>query len=139
MHLNYWAIALATVLQFIAGAIWYMPIFGKLWAKIHGFDKVPKEQQENMTKSMAPLLMVELLATLVTTTVLAILIKNLPSTWNVFGIAVLLWIGFVVPVQIGAVLFGETKPQWRATKLLIMSGGSLLYLVIAAAVFAFFK
>jgi hypothetical protein len=92
-----------------------------------------------MKKSMAPLLMAELLATLVTTTVLTILIKNLPSTWNIFGVAVLLWIGFVVPVQIGAVLFGETKPQWRVTKLLIMSGGSLLYLVIAAAVFAFFK
>ena len=44
------AILVATVGQFIFGAIWYMPVFGKLWGKIHGFDQVPPEKQKEMMK-----------------------------------------------------------------------------------------
>jgi hypothetical protein len=42
------AVAVATVVQFIVGAIWYMPIFGKLWGEMFGFDKLSKKQQQEM-------------------------------------------------------------------------------------------
>ena len=44
------------------------------------------------------------------------------------------WLGFVVPAQVSAVIFGGTEPKWVVTKLAIMSAASLLCLEAAAAV-----
>ncbi|HUO50602.1 MAG TPA: DUF1761 domain-containing protein [Candidatus Paceibacterota bacterium] len=134
MSINYLAVALAAIAQFIIGAIWYMPLFGKLWGKIHGFDLVAPEQQKEMQKGMWPYLVVQFIATIVTTIVLAIFITYLPADWNVYALAGFFWIGFVVPTQVGAVIFGGTKPEWMVTKTLIMAGGSILCLEAAAII-----
>lgn len=134
MALDYFAILIASVAQFIIGAIWYMPIFGKVWGKIHGVDSLPPEQLKVMQKGMFPLLGVQFISTIVTTVVLAIFITFLPMNWNVHALAGFFWIGFVVPTQIGAVLFGGTKPEWVVKKILIMAGGSFLCLEVAAAI-----
>lgn len=134
MTLNYVAILVASVVQFIIGAIWYTPIFGKLWGKIHGFDMVPPEEQKVMQKKMLPLLAVQFLVTVVTTVVLAIFITYLPVGWNVYALAAFFWIGFVVPTQVGAVVFGGTKPEWVVTKILIMAGASILCLEAGAVI-----
>jgi hypothetical protein len=133
MNINYIAVLVAAVAQFIFGAIWYMPIFGKLWGKIHGFDKVSPEEQKVMTKKMAPLLVVQFIFTLVTTIVLAFLISNFPDL-SVYKLAFSLWIGFIVPTQVAAVLFGGTNPKWVTTKILIMAFAALGCMLIAAFV-----
>ncbi len=134
MQINYLAIGIATIAQFIIGAIWYMPLFGKLWGKIHGFDAVSPEAQKEMQKKMMPLLVMQFIVTLVTTVVLAIFIAYLPANWNAYALAGFFWIGFVVPTQISAILFGGTKPEWFVTKAMIMAGGSLLCLETAALI-----
>lgn len=133
MTLNYIAILIATVAQFIIGAVWYMPIFGALWGKIHGFDPNSEEGKKAMEKGMTMPLIVQFISTLVTTFVLAIFITNQPD-WNAYAMAAFFWIGFVVPTQVGAVLFGGTKPEWVITKIAIMAGGSLLCLEAGAAI-----
>lgn len=137
MQLNYFAILLATIAQFIIGAIWYMPIFGKIWGKIHGFDKVPKAKQQKMMRSMTPYLIMQFVVTLVTTIVLALFITYLPL-WNAYAIAAFFWIGFVVPTQVGAVVFGGTEGKWVVIKIAIMAGGSLLCLETAAIILHIF-
>lgn len=139
MSLNYTAIFLATVVQFIVGAIWYTPVFGKLWGKIHGFDKLSKEVQANMMKSMAPLLGAQFVVTILTSFVLALFMTSLPASWNIFGEAGFFWLGFVVPTQVSAVLFGGTEGKWVVTKILIMAGGSLACLMSAATVFFYMQ
>ena len=134
MDINYLAVAVASVAQFIIGAIWYMPLFGKLWGRIHGFDMVSPEAQAAMRKGMWPLLVVQFIATIVTTIVLAIFIAFLPESWNIYALAGFFWIGFVVPTQISAVLFGGTKPEWVITKILVMAGGSIICLEVAAII-----
>ncbi|HEX7042700.1 MAG TPA: DUF1761 domain-containing protein [Patescibacteria group bacterium] len=136
MHINYLAILLATVVQFIIGAVWYMPLFGKLWGKIHGFDKESKATQQEMMKSMMPLLVVQFLMTLVTTFVLSLFITYIP-TWNVYAMAGFFWIGFVVPTQVSGVIFGGTEGKWVITKVSIMAGGALLCLEAAATILHF--
>lgn len=131
MHLNYVAILLAAAVQFILGAVWYMPLFGQLWGKIHGIDTVSKEERQKMMKGMGPLLGVQFVMTLVTTIVLAIFLAYQP-TWNAYAMAGFFWIGFVVPTQVSAVLFGGTNPKWVVIKIAIMAGGSLLCLEAAA-------
>jgi len=139
MYINYLAILVATVLQFFCGFVWYGPLFGKLWGKMHGFDKLPKEVQEKMMKGMAPFYILQLLVTVITTFVFALLLNGFPQEWNTFGLAGFFWFGFVVPTQVSAVIFGGTQPQWMLQKIAVMAGGSLLCLEVAAAVLHFMK
>jgi len=138
MDLNYVAIIVATVLQFVAGAVWYMPLFGKTWGAMHGYDQLSQEEQDKAQKGMAPYLVAQMLGTLVTTFVLALFMAGLPSEWNAFGIAGFFWLGFVVPTQASAVMFGGTPKEWMCKKMAIMAGGSLVNLMTAAAVLSYF-
>ena len=135
MEINYLAIVVATVVQFIVGAIWYMPIFGKAWGEIHGFDKVPPEMQKVMTKQMAPFLVLQFILTLVTSAVFGLFVASLPQDWNVYGLAGFYWLGFAAPAQIAAVIFGGTEGKWVMKKILISIGGSLVCFMAMAAVF----
>jgi len=138
MELNYVAIGLATVAQFVVGSLWYMPLFGKIWGTMHGFDKLSKEAQTEAQKEMWPLLVIEFLGRLVTTVVLALFLFGLPD-WNIWGIAFFLWLGFVAPTQIGGVLFGGTPNEWVRKKIAIMIGGSLVSLLVGVSVLRFFS
>lgn len=135
MQLNYTAILIATIAQFIFGAIWYTPIFGKLWGKIHEFDKVPADKQKEMMKNMWKPLLVQLIVTFITSFVFALLLNGFPTSWNIYGLAFFFWLGFIFPTQVAAVLFGGTKPEWVITKIAIMAGAALGCMEIAAVVF----
>ncbi len=134
MDINYIAIIVATVVQFIIGAIWYMPLFGSLWGKMHGFDKNSPEAQAEMQKGMWPLLVVQFIGTLVTSTVFVLLLNGMPYEWNPYGLIGFMWLGFVLPTQVSAVLFGGTPPQWVVKKILVMAFGSLACLEALAFV-----
>jgi len=134
MEVNYLAILVASVLQFVFGAIWYTPVFGKLWGRIHCFDKVSPEVQKEMMKKMGPYLGLQFAVTIVTTVVLAVLLAGTTSTWSTYEFAGLCWLGFIVPTQISAVVFGGTEPRWMVTKILVMNGAALGCMMIAAAV-----
>jgi len=133
MQLNYLSVLLATVVQFAIGAIWYSVFFGKLWGKIHGFDKLPKETQQKMMKGMGPFYALQAFVTLITALVLALFITYLPL-WNAYAMAGFFWIGFVVPTQVSAVIFGGTEGKWIFPKIAVMAGASLFCLEAAAAV-----
>jgi hypothetical protein len=135
MELNYSAIVVAAVVQFIIGGIWYTPLFGRKWRQIHGFDARSPEEQRQMQKGMAPLLATQFLMSLLTCAVLALFHVSLPAPWHAFGMAGFFWLGFIMPTQVSAVIFGGTPPQWVMTKILISTGGSLACMMGAAAVF----
>jgi hypothetical protein len=132
MHVNTIAVLVAALLQFIFGAVWYTPVFGKLWGKIHGFDKVTPEVQKQMMKRMGPYLVLQFATTVLTTYVLALLLQGTESDWSAYAFAGLCWLGFMVPTHISAVVFGGTEPRWMVTKSLIMSGASFGCMMIAA-------
>lgn len=136
MNINWLAVIIATAVEFGIGAVWYGPIFGKLWGRIHGFDKLSKETQQKMMKEMGPFYGIQALVTLITTIVLAIYITNEP-TWNPYAQAVFFWIGFVVPAQVSAIIFGGTEKKWIAKKIAVQAGCSLVCLEAAAAILFF--
>lgn len=138
MTISILAVIAATVVQFIIGAIWYTPVFGKLWGKIHGHDQLTPVAQKEAMKHMAPLLGAQFAVTLVTSFVFALLVQGFPSEWNIYGLAFFFWLGFVVPTQVSAILFGGTDPKWIWPKLGIMAGGSLICLLAAAGVISLF-
>jgi hypothetical protein len=134
MNINYIAVLVAAVAQFIFSAIWYMPLFGKIWGRMHGFDKVSAEEQKVMTKKMMPLLVVQFVFTLVTSAVFVYLVSKVSTDLNIYCLAALFWLGFIVPTQGAAVLFGGTDPKWVVKKTLIMALGSLGCMMILAFV-----
>ena len=127
---NMLAVVIAAVAQFIVGAIWYMPLFGKQWGEMHGFDKLSKKEQQEAQKKMGPWMAVQFVAGLITAYVLAHFMKVAPTTpwWH---LVIWLWIGFVVMTQAGAVIFGGTDPRWVWKKIAIMAGGSIACLLSA--------
>jgi hypothetical protein len=135
MVLNYTAILLATVVQFVIGAIWYTAIFGGTWRKFLGIESISKEEQAQANKDMLPYLAIQFVFTFITSFVFMLLLKGFPSEWNIFGEAGFFWLGFVVPVQVSAVMFGGTPKKWLVQKTLVMNFGSLACLLGAAVVF----
>lgn len=137
MQLNWIAIILATIAQFAIGAVWYSALFGKLCGKMHGFDKLPKETQDKMVKEMGPFYALQLLVTIVTTVVLSIFISIQPD-WNPYAMAGFFWLGFVVPTQVSAVIFGGTEKKWIVKKIAVQAGSALLCLEAAATIIHWF-
>lgn len=133
-----WAVIVAAVAQFIVGAIWYMPLFGKLWGKIHGFDRKDKKTQVEMQRQMMPLLGIQLVMASATAYILALLIDVLPNE-NPYNLAVWMWFGFALPTQVSAVIFGGTASKWIVKKIAIMGGGAFVCYMIAAWVLSVLK
>lgn len=137
MELNFLAILLATVVQFVIGAFWYSVLFGKLWGKIHGFDKLSKEVQQKMMKAMGPFYAIQAVMTLVSSVILAIFITNLPD-WNAYAMAAFFWLGFIVPAQVSAAIFGGTEGKWLVKKIAVQAGAALVCIEAAAVVLRLF-
>lgn len=133
MNINYFAVAVAAVAQFVVGAIWYMPLFGSLWRDIHGFGKLTKAQQEQSQKEMMPMLGIQFAGTVITTIVLARFMELLPQ-YSAYSLAGMAWLGFVVPIQVSAIMFGGTEAKWMVKKTLVMTFGALACLMVAAAI-----
>lgn len=138
MELNIVGIIAATVAQFIFGFIWYGPVFGKIWGQIHGFDKLSKEVQQKLMKEMGPFYILQVVVTVVTTVVLSVMLSSLPS-WNPYILAGLLWLGFVLPTQVSAVVFGGTEKKWMFPKIAIQSGAALVCIMLASLVLSLLK
>lgn len=138
MELNYLAILLAVIAQFAIGFVWYGPLFGKTWGKIHGFDKLSKETQDKLMKEMGPFYGLQLLVTVITTVVLAIFITYQPD-WNAYAMAAFYWGGFVVPAQISSIIFSSTPKEWMLQKAAIQAGAAFLCYEAAAIILAYFR
>ena len=132
-NINLLAVLAATVVQFIIGVIWYMVLFAKPWGEMFGFDKLPKEKQREMQKQMGPMYALQVVVTLITSYVLAHFIMNEQGV-AAYLLAMWVWIGFVVPTQVSAVIFGGVDPKWIVRRIVIMGGGSLACLLAAAYV-----
>ena len=138
MDVNLWAVLVATVTMFAVGAFWYMVPFQSLWGKIHGFDTLSKKQQDNLMKGMGPTYAIQFLVTLISAFVLTHFIVTNPGV-EFYKIAFWVWLGFVFPAQVSAVLFGGgVEKKYQMTKVAIMSGEALVRLLLAAWVISLF-
>jgi hypothetical protein len=47
--INYLAVIVAALGTFFLGALWYMPLFGKLWIRLHGFSDEKMKAMQSRT------------------------------------------------------------------------------------------
>ncbi len=131
MEVNLWVVLLATVIMFAVGAIWYTFLFSKAWGKIHGFDKLSKKEQEKMMKGMAQIYLLQLAVTVISAFTLTLFITVLPE-FSFYAVAFFIWLGFVMPSEVSAVLFSRTEPSMKFNQIAIMTMESLVRIMLTA-------
>src|SRR3989338_5002827 len=94
------SVVLAGVASMVVGFLWYGPLFGKTLTKLMGWTKVPKMKTSPMHGYI-----IGFVGTLLMASVLNVLSVFMPPVSAAF----LLWIGILVPVLAGAVLW-EGRP-----------------------------
>lgn len=135
MELNYVLIVVATLAQFALGAVWYSPfLFGNLWMTIMGHSDMSKDEMKRMQKEMAPFYGLQLLITVFSTFSFAALMVYVVDvqSYSAYHIAFWLWIGFITPTQISAVVWGNTKKKYWLRQILVMISMQLVGIMLAA-------
>lgn len=138
MNLPYISILIATVVEFVLGALWYSPLlFGKQWMQIMECTDLSPEELQKMQKGMAPFYGLQFLLSLIFTAVLAFdlyyaQVANLGL--SPYVIAVGIWAGFIVPTQVAGVIWANTKQKYWAKQIAIMVSYQLIGILLAAAI-----
>jgi hypothetical protein len=135
---NLLAVLAATVAMFATGAIWYMPIFGKAWGEMHGFEKLSKKEQKEMQAKMGPYYLAQAAVTFANAFVLAKLMAWLPEV-SIYQIAFCTWVGFLVPAAVSGIIFGGGDAKWIPRKIAITVAGSLVCNMVAVFVINLFN
>ena len=108
--INYLSVLVAAASIMGVGALWYGPVFGKHWMQMKGYTP---ESVRSMKISARKAMALAALGALITAFVLALLVRllNPIGFGGAFMMALLVWVGFVVPLKANDVLFedGEVK------------------------------
>ena len=132
MEVNYTLVIVATLAQFVLGAVWYSPLlFGKWWMEFMECAKLSQEELKKMQSAMGPFYLLQLFLTLFTTVSFANLMPYI-NTFSIYHIAFWIWIGFVAPVQIGTVIWGKTEQKFWLRQIFVMITNQLASLMLAA-------
>ena len=101
------AVLIAAIIQMALGAFWYSPVgFGKMWMKEMNY-KV--NDMKKASQRMGKLYLAAFIGSLITAFVLSrvILLTNTASPGAGAAMGLLLWLGFIVPVMLGSVLWEQ--------------------------------
>ncbi len=129
--INYWAVLTAAVVSMVIGSVWHGPLFGKLFMREMGMDKLSPEEQAKMKKSMTGAYIAQFIASFVMFFVLAwyIVTSMHYGVWGGVANALGLWLGFVVPLALSQAIWGgKMKLFW------INIGGMFFTLIAAGAI-----
>ena len=106
---NYFAIIVSGSVFMIVGTLWYGPLFGKQWLSL--LKVTPEQIAEARKKSMAPSMIGVLVAALVTSFVIAVVLKSLLITTVSAALVAgfFLWLGFVATTMSHRVFFERSS------------------------------
>lgn len=131
MDINYWAVIVSAVVSIIIGSLWYGPLFGKAFMKAMGMNEWSEEKKARMKKSMTMSYVLQAVASLVMFYVLARFMIGMDQMSVQGGLttALWVWIGFVLPIQLGDAVWGGKWILFR-----INSGNMLVTLLVVGAI-----
>jgi len=125
------AVALAALMPFLVGALWYAPFaFGRWWERAHGYDDPARKA---LLMASAPR---NYLAALVAYVILALVLRFLlyrlaaSDASSAVRLAALVWLGFAATIGLTTVLFALQPPYLWA----IDAGFQLLYMCLMALI-----
>lgn len=128
LNINLWAVLVAGVAHMVTGLIWFAPgIFGRQWMEL-------TKQEIKPARRWLP---AGIIGHLVIALVLAMIVylANATSIVEGFIVGILIWVGFVVTLEIGELIW-EKIP---AKLFMIRIGNHFLALGIAGAILAVWR
>jgi hypothetical protein len=119
ININYTAVLIAVVANFILGAIWYMPLFGKAWAKEMKMDMSQKPPKSAMYKGMLIMVIGNFLLAYVFAHNIAAWNPvtwgqaplDVPAATNACMAAFFTWLGFFLPQDLGRIAWENSS--WK--------------------------
>ncbi|MDQ3400319.1 MAG: DUF1761 domain-containing protein [Chloroflexota bacterium] len=130
---NWVGVGAAVIAAFILGFVWYGPLFSRPWMRELG--KTP-EQIGTEGPPLAPILAAQLVATIITATVLAIIIERFgPGVTTGLIVGLLCAAGFAATSKLGDLLFAQTSTPKRYW---IETGNHLVSYALMGAVYGLF-
>ena len=132
MNLNYLSILIQTVLLVVLGAVWFGPIFGKMWSKIMGFELLSIEEQKQLEKEITPYYAVQAIATIFYCTGLNIIFNLTHGTANHFIIGLMIWGLIVLPTLATDIIWGNTKKEHWTMQFLLVAVYQLISIMLVA-------
>ena len=130
VSVNFLAVLVSAIASMVVGSIWYGPLFGKKFMNAMGMDAWTPEKKESMKKGMALTYIWQFVASVVMFGVLAWIMGALGAVSVMGGVqaAFWVWLGFVLPVQLGRELWGGKMT------LFWLGAGNMLATLLAAGV-----
>lgn len=136
MTIHFLLLLVVTFVQFFLSALWYSPLmFGKTWMKIMGVHEKSKDELKKMQKEMFPFYLLQFVLTLMTTAFYGLFLRFLPFQ-NAVSLMTFFWGMVVLPTQISGVIWGNTPKKYWLKQVSIMSGASLLSMLLVTLFFA---
>ena|SRR5687768_11042480 len=142
--INYLAILACGVSSMVVGSLWYGPLFGKPWAALMGFTpekmaamKKDPAGKQKMMKSYGLMFLSSLVMAYVLAHALVFASSYLKASGPSAGLTAAFWnwLGFIVPVTLGTVLW-DGKP-WKLWA--INAGHYLVSLCVMGVILAVWK
>jgi hypothetical protein len=127
-NINLLAVVVAGIIHMVTGLVWYLPkVFGTTWSALTGKDLNPAKQW----------LPVGAFGHLLIALVLAVIINlaNATTVLSGFLCGVLVWLGFIVTIQIGELIWEKIPFKL----FLIRIGEHLLSLGLAGIILAVWR
>lgn len=138
IQINFVAIGVAVVANFVLGFLWYTPLFGKLWGKEMGYDMNNKPKTSDFVKGMIFMVIGNFLLAFVLSHNMAAWsfvpeTKTMTPMANMTSAAVFTWLGFYFPGDLGSVAW--ERKSW--TLFFINTGYHLASLFVVAGILTF--
>lgn len=138
VQVNYLAVLLAAVASMVLGFLWYSPmLLGKAWMKERGLTaETIKKEQQGMGMLYGLSFVVALITAYVLSHVMTMAVNffHMPLLNTGLTSAFWMWLGFVMPVQATATIFGNHNFKLFAIDTGYQLGSLLLMGVVLALV-----
>lgn len=134
LGINYVAVLVATVANFIFGFLWYTPLFGKAWAREMGIDVNRKPTGGEMAKGLTIMVIGNFL--------MAFVFAHNNAAWtfvpgmdqmgvagSIANAAGFTWLGFYLPTDLSVVAW-----EGKSWKLFFINTGYHFFMLLIAAI-----
>lgn len=105
VKINYLAVLVCGVLSMIVGALWYGPVFGKLWMKQYGYTEEDLARDFNPGKTYGLAVLGHIIMALVLAYIISL--TNAQTISEGFRIAFSCWLGFIAVTMFVNKLFSR--------------------------------
>jgi len=116
LSINFIAVIIAALANFIIGFMFHGPLFGKLWMKLANIHPTGKEKISDMVPQMIKNFLVNIICAYVLAMFIYVTASYYNNVGNIvggMGIAFWAWFGFIVTsTSIDVIWMGKSKKLW---------------------------